>query len=208
MNWKYPKDAPYGGGTLDDLELRLMFRNLTNGEATAFIETGTYYGYTTTWVAKQCQIPVFTCEIVQEYIDEAKKVLPSRVELYEESSVRFIAAIKNKVGTLPFFFLDAHWFPKWPLLGELKMISDLFPGAIILIHDMQVPNREHVWFEPKTKHNQALTSEYVRQGLGDHKYTAYFPQYRPCRRGYCILYQGVEPQEVPNETLFIRHEIE
>lgn len=70
------------------------------------------------------------------------------------------------------FFLDAHWFPYWPLLDEIAAIPR--GAGIIVLHDVRVPDCPGLGFD--TYHGHELSYDYVRAAL-----TEWSPD-------HCVLY--------------------
>lgn len=129
----------------NDKILQKMINDIIkNLNVTSFVETGTYGGDSTEYIAIQHpNIPVFTCEINPTFFKNNIKKLGRfpNVTSVLESSEKFVENIisNNKLGDLPFFFLDAHWYDFWPLIDEIKSISSL-PKFIIVPDDFAVPN--------------------------------------------------------------------
>lgn len=120
---------------------------ISQAGVTSFVETGTFLAYTTGYVAaKHPALPVFTCEINDQYhaaCCEALRSFPN-VRLSKESSEKFIDRLitEKALGDLPMFFLDAHWYDYWPLPDEVANIARL-PKFIILVDDFMVPGQPH-----------------------------------------------------------------
>lgn len=117
---------------------------ITKFNVTSFLETGTYCAGTTTYMAlNYVDLPIFTCEINENYFQACSKRLSKykNVTISKESSEKFIIRlIKEKtLGDFPMFFLDAHWYDYWPLQDEIANIG-ILPKFIILIDDFKVPN--------------------------------------------------------------------
>jgi len=116
---------------------------------TSFVETGTHYGATTKHVAgRHPDLPVFTCEINDEYFRESAKRLKEyrNVTVSQESSEKFVARLiaEGVLGAVPMLFLDAHWHDYWPLKDEAAAVGAL-PAFILMVDDFAVPGRP--WFE-------------------------------------------------------------
>lgn len=118
------------------------------------IETGTYHGITTEWLAQNFD-NVETVEIIQKYFDIAKVRLLKykNVNQYFGSSTELLHRILELVTDNTIIFLDSHWY-KNPVIEELDIIrlSGLHP--IIVIHD---------FFNPK--HSEFGFDEYPEQGI-------------------------------------------
>jgi predicted O-methyltransferase YrrM len=119
---------------------------------TSFIETGTYVGNSTAYVAaKNETLPVLSCENDKRFYRKSVKRLKKfkNVKIYLKSSEQFIEQIlgESQIGNLPFFFLDAHWYKYWPLEDEIRLISKSAISTIIIIDDFKVPQQSHFSFD-------------------------------------------------------------
>lgn len=125
--------------------LRQLVNDVIKRGASSFVETGTHHADTTSYVAGQFPtLPIFTCEIDNEcFMISLKKTKQfANVVLSNESSEKFVNRLimGNKLGDLPIFFLDAHWFDYWPLMDEIASIV-LLPNFVIIIDDFAVPGQ-------------------------------------------------------------------
>jgi len=109
----------------------------------AIVETGTYYGNTTGYMAKTANVPVYTVELNSRYHVIAKVRLKvfdnitfelgdSRLFLKKLASTGL--SIKNT-----FFYLDAHWYEDLPLEEEIEIICNNWSKFVIMIDDFKVP---------------------------------------------------------------------
>jgi hypothetical protein len=112
-----------------------------------YIETGTFKGINAKVQSKVFDY-IFTCEIVDEYINVATQKLDRdyNVYMYKASSPNFLSMIKEKHERLTpneilFIYLDAHFYdPTLPadkrfvVIDELKSLKNT-KNAIICIHD-------------------------------------------------------------------------
>ena len=117
-----------------------------------FIETGTYYGATSKWFAETFpEKEVHTIENHFENYQHALKTLAHTPNIYSHygDSIDLIKEVASIFPiTKPFFYLDAHWYMKWPLLQELEVISTLYKdNCCIMIDDFQTPNRPSHQFD-------------------------------------------------------------
>lgn len=182
---------------------------------TSFVETGTHYGATTKHVAQRHpELPVFSCEINDEYFRESVKRLAvfQNVRVSQESSEKFVERLVNEgiLGDLPMFFLDAHWHDYWPLPDEVATVGSL-PKFILMVDDFMVPGRP--WFETsaggggtigvhRTKKDERLCAmSTIAAGLPDECLVGY-PTYTkkeafanpktPHLVGHAVILYGVE----------------
>src|SRR5215468_8654450 len=110
----------------------------------AVVETGTFRGITTKWLAENYSGPVMTCEKENLYYLQAKARLDRlpNVSLYLQDSRLFL---REMVPTFPrrailMFYLDAHWDLDIPLKEELQIIFASHHNAVVLIDDFKVPD--------------------------------------------------------------------
>jgi hypothetical protein len=135
---------PYGGGPMNGQTARLeIARSIIQHCGVAqVVETGTYRGTTTRWLA-QFGLPVVTAEISPRYAAFSRARLRNEpnVELRLRDSVTVLTEMSRNVGCAApmFFYLDAHWRTHLPLKEELDIIGCSFPKAIVMIDDFQVP---------------------------------------------------------------------
>jgi hypothetical protein len=192
-----------GDGKLQDLALSIL-----DAGATAFVETGTGAGNTSDAVARlRPSVPVLTCEINPEQIAAAKALMPPSVCLYEMDSRQFIPLVAEDAGELPLFYLDAHWYDDWPLLGELEAIGRHYVKAVVLVHDFKVPGREGDFSFDKgggggpgrrtTVGGPDNDLAYVLPTLeaARHGYRFFFPAYEVLEwtPGFVVVFQDVGP---------------
>ncbi|NUK86716.1 hypothetical protein [Streptomyces lunaelactis] len=106
------------------------------------VETGTYRGTTTEFLAAITGAPVATVELVDRYRLFAKARLAAlpAVETFGGDSrdlLRHLSLTRSRVPTL--FYLDAHWRTELPLADELRIIAASWSNAVVVIDDFQVP---------------------------------------------------------------------
>lgn len=156
INWKLrcfsqryiPHEAFHG----DRIYQQLICDLIEHFQVSAFVETGTYLGVSTEFVARRYQkVPIFSCEVNSEIFQRVQRRLRkfSNVVLRNESSETFLQNLlrSDSLGSLPLFFLDAHWYEYWPLADELQIINAARIPAIVIIDDFQVPGRPEFGFD-------------------------------------------------------------
>jgi len=199
---------------------RLMWSILSAG-ATDFVETGSGTAKTSAAVARDFDLPVWTCEIDPNFahhsrnrlfgvppwaarnfdsnlIARARRKLTERVHFYEMPSEEFLPLVIPKLGGLPFFFLDAHSLGHYPLGDELQTITSECDKAVILVHDFKVPGRGMSEFRYDYYDGVACNFDYVLPALADgRKYRFFIPAYTPPEgqryTGYLLIFQNVKP---------------
>jgi predicted O-methyltransferase YrrM len=127
------------------------------------VETGTFRGTTTEWLAS-FGLPVTTVESNLSNYHFAKLRLASRgnvqVELGNSSEVLQKLAERMDTSLRTFFYLDAHWEDYLPLHDELKLITSRFARPVVLVDDFEVPGDPGYGFDDYGP-GKALTAEYL-----------------------------------------------
>jgi len=109
----------------------------------AIVETGTYRGTTTAYLAKLTSLPIYTVEFSRRF--QTFSWLATRrfknVRCFggdSRSFLRELAADKQLHEKTILFYLDAHWDADLPLAEELRIIFSSWDRAVVLIDDFQV----------------------------------------------------------------------
>ncbi|WTO32909.1 class I SAM-dependent methyltransferase [Streptomyces achromogenes] len=127
-----------GGGPFGfDISVALLMHDLiTAYGCDAIIETGTFLGDTTVYLARTySHLPVWTCDIDEQAIGVARRRLRdlpnARSECMDSPGL-----VKEAVEKFerPIFYLDAHWDVSWPLQEELELINN----GIVCIDDFDI----------------------------------------------------------------------
>ncbi len=197
----------------DHMWQKLAVQLLRTMPISSIVETGTYKGFTTSFLASHFTGPISTVELIGMYYRESRSRLARYpyVRVIRSSSDRAIRQLisSGRLGNLPLFFLDAHWYDYWPLADELRVIGTL-PRAIIMIDDMQVPGRDDFGYDIQQTELGPIPSDmkYIERAL---------PVGQPCRvfvpayhyrdaqgvepkhpgdkmRGYMVLFWGLEAE--------------
>jgi hypothetical protein len=109
----------------------------------AIIETGTYRGSTTLFLAlNSAGAPVYTSEINTHAFEVARRRLREipNIHMFNRDSRDFLSTISLSDNGSSFFYLDAHWLEDVPLAEETELIARKFSTFVIMIDDFQVPN--------------------------------------------------------------------
>lgn len=134
------------GGSMNGQRYRclLVAELIQKFEPVAIVETGTYLGMTTEWLAS-FQLPIFSCEAMQDNFGFAAARLAAtpNVHLVHRDSRSALAAfldgpLKRQLHEPILYYLDAHWFDDLPLDDEVRLIFAKCPQAIVLIDDFKV----------------------------------------------------------------------
>ena len=142
------------GGPLDGQQRRRQIvRDITN--AITFdrvLETGTLRGTSTEIFASVFGVPVNTDEADERFFSYSSRRLSPLPEITVDfaDSRQFLRAQANRPGAgseTVYVYLDAHWAEDLPLADELRIVSDSWERAVVMIDDFQVPNDEGYAFD-------------------------------------------------------------
>lgn len=111
---------------------------------TSFVETGTYLGDTTGYMAQSTGLAVHSCERNPSLFALAKYRLRDvpRVFLSNMDSREFLLGLGARpeiAESACFFYLDAHWGKDVPLNEEISIIASRWKRFVIMIDDFEVP---------------------------------------------------------------------
>ena len=111
---------------------------------TRIVETGTFRGVTTQFLADLSGLPVFSCELIRRYFLFSCARLSRRdVHLVQSDSRSFLSNLARDPHTssgATLFYLDAHWEDDLPLAEELQIIAPQWPTSIVIVDDFRVPS--------------------------------------------------------------------
>jgi len=168
----------------------------------AIVETGTYRGTTTRFLAEQSQIRVYSVEHKPRYHYFAVRHLAPfpKAKLSLGDSRKFLARLEADPEVPKknvFFYLDAHWGGDLPLRAELEQVFTGWSDTLVMIDDFQVPGRDFGYDDYGP--DRALNLAYLKPlaGLG---LQAFFPACTPAeetgaRRGCVVLCRDGEVAE-------------
>jgi hypothetical protein len=146
----------------------------------AIVETGTYVGTTTEWIAA-FQVPVFTCEGSEENLGFAQARLSAtqNVTATLGDSREFLRGLLrdgalNARDETVLFYLDAHWNADLPLAAEIDLVFSLCPKAVVLIDDFQVPDDPGYGFDSYGP-DRTLNASYVDAAVRQHGLATFYP---------------------------------
>jgi len=142
--YRHPELLDHWGGPFNGQ----CFRQLTcldlilNCNFEAIVETGTYRGSTTIFLAQNSRgVPVYSCENSARCFEFAKlrlRAVPN-LHLFKLDSRKFLRELEISRRARTFFYLDAHWEEDLPLRDELDLIIQNFENCVIMIDDFEVP---------------------------------------------------------------------
>lgn len=174
----------------DDVHLAQKFVGLRDKYGIKnVIETGTYHGNTTEWLAQNFE-NVFTCESNSDYHAIAKKALeafPNVTQKLQDSRV-FLEATLPTLDGPTIVFLDAHWYDN-PLLGEIVAIGRYGKRPILAIHDFKVPEHPELGYDtyPGIVYEWAYIKAAVEEAYGANRYRIEYNQQATGSMRGCIF---------------------
>ncbi len=121
-----------------------IFQELVRAfDCEAIVETGTYTGNTTGFMATTTGLTVYSCEANPTFHAIAKRrleAIPS-VSLALGDSCGFLRDLA-KAGVSRkrcFVYLDAHWHEDLPLAEEIELLAKDWPDFVAMVDDFEVP---------------------------------------------------------------------
>ncbi len=182
-------------------------------EPKAIIETGTYLGQTTEWLAA-FQTPIYSCEYSDENFGFAKERLKNfeNIKLRQgDSLVALKAFLEGPLVQLResplLFYLDAHWGADLPLAEEVDQIFSNCSNVLVLIDDFQVIGDEGYRYDDYGQ-GKNLTLDYLREavekfGLSAHSPSILSKDETGAKRG-CVLLSSRESAEFARNISLLR----
>jgi hypothetical protein len=130
----------FGGPFNGQAERQNIFRDILLAcSFDSIVETGTFRGTTTEFMAKASGLPTFTVELNERIAAYASlRLRPLKnVTVFACDSRNALKVLFGRVST-PFCYLDAHWNKDVPLNDELLLIQKYWTNAITMIDDFKV----------------------------------------------------------------------
>jgi hypothetical protein len=141
--------APYFNGQRSRLDI--FGGVLETCGCKSIIETGTYLGSTTKYMADTSSLPVYSCETNPVFFAIARKELAAiqNVDLYFGDSRAFLNELVSRGvhERRSFLYLDAHWNDDLPLVEEIEIIAGNWREFVVMIDDFQVPHDDGYGFD-------------------------------------------------------------
>lgn len=174
----------------------------------AIVETGTFRGITTEWLAEITSIPIYTSEINKRFFFQAQRRLErfKNVHPVLKDSREFI---RHFVGTevlqmRTLFYLDAHWQDDLPLREEISIIFEHFKHPCVIVDDFRVPFDLGYSYDDYGK-GKTLSLE-ILEGLLSPEIQIAFPSTPStsesgARRGCIILMRNNSKDEIASTNL-------
>jgi predicted O-methyltransferase YrrM len=111
----------------------------------AIIETGTFVGETTAYMAETSGLPVYTCESHERFHAMAKRrvagqPIADRISFDLAPSTVFLERLgRTELASVStFLYLDAHWYCQLPAREEIELIARKWDQFVIMIDDFEV----------------------------------------------------------------------
>jgi hypothetical protein len=180
--YRKPQQKTAWGGPFNGQPARqaLFSAIITNIQPQALVETGTYLGTTTEFMA-MTGMPVFTIEADSRRFGYARAHLwrhRNVTLLHGDSRVGlrqfFASSSRHMIRDVLLFYLDAHWNDDLPLAEELDIVFSHCPAAVVMIDDFQVPfdgGYEYDDYGP----GKALVLGYIASAVSAHRLHAFYP---------------------------------
>jgi hypothetical protein len=187
------------GGAFNGQEHRqtLFDQLLQELKIVTIVETGTFQGSTTDYMAKAC-LPVFSCELRTRYFHYSSLRLANNpnVHLERADSRRFLRELfdENRLPPGPaLFYLDAHWEHDLPLWEEVDEIFSRHPLPVVMIDDFRVPTDSGFAYDDYGK-GKCLSVTNLHQAVVARP-SMFFPKHASAhetgaQRGCVVLAQG------------------
>lgn len=157
------------------------------------IETGTFRGTTTEWLAR-LGAPVISVELHPPSYEFSKRRLAQfgNVSLKLGNSVDVLRSVLPQCDPAAptLIYLDAHWEDYLPLREEIDLISSRLENFAIIVDDFQVPGDSGYTFDDYGP-GKALTEDYLR-GCKNRQLEKFYPAVPSIeetgnRRGWIVL---------------------
>jgi hypothetical protein len=159
----------------------------------SIIETGTFRGTTTEWLAA-FGVRVITIESHRSTFEFAKRRLKrfKNVEVLFGRSADLLAdCLRSIVPNVPVLaYLDAHWEGDLPLADEIDAICNTLSRFVVIIDDFEVPDDSGYSFDNYGP-GKSLTAAYLDSSAG-RNLARFYPAVRAeeetgNRRGWIVL---------------------
>lgn len=143
------------------------------------VETGTWIGNTTGYMAEVSQLPILSTEVDRRFHSLARMRLADvqNASLFNRDSREFIGELSTRSDLADariFFYLDAHWYSDLPLREEIDIIARHWKDAMIMVDDFQVPGDEGYGYDDYGD-GKALTLDYLRPSIALNDLVPFFP---------------------------------
>jgi hypothetical protein len=205
----------YGGPFNGQSARRELFGAIVRAcKPAAIIETGTYRGDTTQYMASTIDVPIFSVEVLRRNVGFARARLwrYRNVHLARGDSRNFLSKLirSGRLNRGPIFaYLDAHWNGELPLTGEIALIFSNTSAAVVMVDDFEVPWDMGYGFDDKGPGN-SLTLDYILPSIRKFSLIAFGPSTPSqnetfARRGCLVLSDSTTAPALDAIPLLKRH---
>jgi hypothetical protein len=179
---RFPSRSAAWGGPLNGQPARqaLFLQIIDEIRPRAIIETGTYLGTTTDFMAGT-GLPVYTVEADQRSYGFARARFWRRrnvTVLQGDSRETLRRLLDGSLRTLTrnplFFYFDAHWNDDLPLVEELEIVFSRCPAAVAMIDDFQVPFDAGYGYDDYGP-GKALIASYIAPAVSRYQLLTLYP---------------------------------
>ena len=187
------------GGAFNGQERRQTLFDQLLQELTivTIVETGTFRGTTTAYMAKT-GLPIFSCELRPRYFHYSSLRLANipNIRLERADSRRFLRELLDE-NLLPpgpaLFYLDAHWEHDLPVWEEVDQIFSRHPSPVVMVDDFRVPTDSGFAYDDYGR-GKCLSVTNLHEAVTARP-AMFFPRYASAhetgaRRGCVVLAQG------------------
>jgi len=200
--YRFPEQKKSWGGPFNGQQFRIkIFTDLKDKiNFDCIVETGTYKGTTTEFMAENVDFPIYTVEAMERNYGFATHRLRKFDNIFLQNSdsrtfIQQLATQPEMLDKTVMFYLDAHWHDDLPLAEELGLIFKHWQKAVILIDDFQVPDDSGYAYDDYGV-GKALTLDYLKVH-DSHNYKIFFPalsstQETGAKRGMVVLSNSPE----------------
>lgn len=204
--YRFPNlKAAWGGALNGQKHRQKMVEGFLRMPLDAIVETGTYRGTTTAYLAVLSALPIYTVEFSPRF--QAYSWLALRkfqnVHRFKGDSRHFLRTLATNellCGKMILFYLDAHWNADLPLAEELEIIFGHWKEAVVLIDDFQVPDDPGYGYDDYGL-GSALTMDYIDTACKKFGLYAFLPsvsstQETGAKRGSVTLVSDTNLREI------------
>jgi predicted O-methyltransferase YrrM len=168
----------------------------------SIIETGTFTGETTGYLAAHSAGPVYTCESNDRFHTFAQSRLAgqsfsSRISFHRGESAGLLRQLSAQHSNeTTFFYLDAHWYSHLPLREEIAIIVENWEHFVVMIDDFEVPGDANYGFDDYGG-GQSISRRFISEVLDKYKLAIFYPSLAGsmetgARRGCAIVVRRAE----------------
>ena len=153
FKFNFTNRIPFSTGGVHPHTGLILFSLALNQRPAVILETGTWYGYSTMFLARACELhqhgKVYTLDPCQKQIAPEIKRNPY-VECVPLTTGEGLQTLLERLGRVDFAFIDS-W--KRLSLWELCTIEEFIPeGGMVVFHDTQLLNTGRKLYETATKY--------------------------------------------------------